>query len=82
MITKGTPAALTDDPGSMIGPFLDPEVKRLLRKRTAKDKLFDLGEIRLETDGIHTVKALESGTVILEVKDGPYAPMGPEDVIA
>lgn len=30
----------------------------------------------------HTVKVLESGTVIMEVKDGPYEPMGPEDVVA
>ena len=29
----------------------------------------------------HTVRALESGTVILEVKDGPYEPTGPEDVL-
>lgn len=29
----------------------------------------------------HTVKALESGTVILECKDGPYAPQSPEDVL-
>lgn len=29
----------------------------------------------------HTVKALESGTVILEVKDGRYEPIGPEDVL-
>jgi len=27
----------------------------------------------------HTVRALESGTVIMEVKDGPYEPTGPED---
>ena len=30
----------------------------------------------------HTVKALESGSVILEVKDGPYEPIGPEDTLA
>ena len=30
----------------------------------------------------HTVKALESGSVILEVKDGPYEPIGPEDILA
>ena len=30
----------------------------------------------------HTVKALESGTVILECKDGPYEPQSPEDVLA
>lgn len=29
----------------------------------------------------HTVKALESGSVILEVKDGPYEPTGPEDIL-
>ena len=30
----------------------------------------------------HTVRALESGTVILEVKDGPYEPTGPEDILS
>ena len=30
----------------------------------------------------HTVRALESGTVILEVKDGAYEPIGPADVLA
>lgn len=29
----------------------------------------------------HTVLALESGTVILECKDGPYEPLGPEDIL-
>lgn len=29
----------------------------------------------------HTVKALESGAVILEMKDGPYEPLGPEDIL-
>lgn len=29
----------------------------------------------------HTVEVLESGTVIMEVKDGPYEPTGPEDVL-
>ena len=29
----------------------------------------------------HTARALESGTVILEMKDGPYEPMGPEDIL-
>lgn len=30
----------------------------------------------------HTVKALESGSVIMEVKDGPYEPMRPEDMLS
>lgn len=29
----------------------------------------------------HTAHALESGTVILEMKDGSYEPTGPEDII-
>lgn len=29
----------------------------------------------------HTLEVIESGTVILEVKDGPYAPSSPEDIL-
>ena len=29
----------------------------------------------------HTARALESGTVIMEVKDGPYEPLGEEDIL-
>ena len=29
----------------------------------------------------HNLVSMESGTVLLEVKDGPYAPIGPEDVL-
>lgn len=29
----------------------------------------------------HTVKALESGSVILEMKEGAYEPTGPEDIL-
>lgn len=29
----------------------------------------------------HTVEALETGTVIFEVKDGPYAPLAEDDVL-
>jgi len=29
----------------------------------------------------HTVEVLESGTVIMEVKDGAYEPIGPEDML-
>ena len=29
----------------------------------------------------HTLRALESGTVILEMKDGAYEPIGPADVL-
>lgn len=29
----------------------------------------------------HTIRSLESGTVIMEVKDGQYEPTGPEDIL-
>lgn len=29
----------------------------------------------------HTVHALESGTVIIEMKNGPYEPIGPQDIL-
>ena len=29
----------------------------------------------------HTVRALESGSVILEMKEGAYEPTGPEDIL-
>ena len=29
----------------------------------------------------HTVEVLESGTVVMEVKDGAYEPLGEEDVL-
>lgn len=29
----------------------------------------------------HNLESFESGTVLLEVKDGPYAPIGPEDIL-
>ena len=30
----------------------------------------------------HTLRALESGTVILEMKDGAYDPIGPADILS
>ena len=30
----------------------------------------------------HTLRALESGTVILEMKDGSYEPIGPADILS
>ena len=29
----------------------------------------------------HTVRSLESGTVILDMKNGPYEPISPEDIL-
>lgn len=37
--------------------------------------------IHLEKGEWHTVEVLESGTVMFEVKDGPYMPPSPEDIM-
>ena len=58
VIAQGTVDELIRDPGSMIGPFLSPGYKGVPGKRTPKEELFALGEIRMKTDAIHTVKPL------------------------
>lgn len=37
--------------------------------------------IQLEKGQWHSLKCLESGTIIFEAKDGAYAPLTPEDII-
>ena len=37
--------------------------------------------VHIPAEQWHTLEVLESGTVIFEVKDGPYAPLGEEDVL-
>ena len=50
-----------------------PSVSNLDRRSNAKRNV-PIGQW-------HAVHALESGSVILEVKDGPYEPIGPEDIL-
>ncbi len=58
VIAEGAPDALAHHPASMIGPFLRPDARTALRPRTPEGELFALGELRLETDAIHTVRPL------------------------
>ena len=58
IIASGSVEELAKNPASMIGPFLMPEHQSALRTRTEREALFKLGEIRLETGNIHTVKPL------------------------
>ena len=58
IIAQGSVGALADNPDSMIGRFLSPEYKGVLRNRTPENALFALGTIRMETSAIHTVKPL------------------------
>ncbi len=58
ILAEGTVQAIADNPASLIGPFLAGRARPAPRPRTAREHLFDLGEIRLETGPIHTVKPL------------------------
>lgn len=37
--------------------------------------------VNVETGRWHSVESLASGSVIVEFKDGPYAPLSPEDIL-
>ena len=38
--------------------------------------------LNIEKGQWHSLKCLESGTVLLECKDGKYEPLGPEDILS
>ena len=38
--------------------------------------------LNIEKGKWHSLKCLESGTVLLEAKDGPYEPLGLEDILS
>ena len=59
VIAQGTVDEIERTPDSQIAPFLRAETTALRRHRVAPEEVFSLGEIRLETEPIHTVHALE-----------------------
>lgn len=58
IITQGRIPDIIKNPASMIGEFLSADSRVLVRERAATDQLFAIGEIRMETSQIHTVKPL------------------------
>ncbi len=58
ILAEGTTRMLSENPASLIGPFLSERDQSALRPQTDAARLFDLGEIRMETGAIHTVKPL------------------------
>ena len=38
--------------------------------------------LNIKKDQWHSLKCLESGTVLFEAKDGKYEPLGPEDILS
>lgn len=59
VIAQGMPEELVKNPDSMIGRFLSPDLRETLRVQISPEHLFDLGEITMQTDCIHTVKPLD-----------------------
>lgn len=59
VIAEGPVDALTRNGQSRIGPYLSGAAEICVRKRIGKEQLFALGEIRLETLQIHTVRPLK-----------------------
>lgn len=49
--------------------------------RFALDPQMDEYGVHIPAGQWHTVEVLEHGTVIFEVKDGPYMPLEPEDMM-
>ena len=59
VIAQGRVRDIAENPASMIGPYLSPEGRVKVRKAADPAHLFDLGEIRMSTGPIHTVRPLE-----------------------
>jgi len=58
VIAKGSVDELAENPKSIIGKYLKQDGSDVLRDKTPKDRLFDLGQIKMQTNQIHTVKPL------------------------
>ena len=66
--------------GRLVWEFYD-ELERICTERIELSPNGEVVALNVPAGQWHTVKALESGSVILEMKNGPYVPMGPEDVL-
>ena len=59
IIAEGTIPEIESNKTSVIGGYLSGKNRVFVRKQIAKEKIFELGKIHLETDKIHTVKPLK-----------------------
>ena len=67
--------------GRLVEEFYD-ELERTCTERIELSPNGPVVALNIPIGQWHTVQVLESGTVILEVKDGPYEPIGPEDILS
>ena len=59
VIAQGPVDAITADPASRLGPFLDGREEVVVRERAAAEEVFVHGALRLASDPLHTVRALD-----------------------
>lgn len=67
--------------GRLVWEYYD-ELERLCTDRIELTPGGSIVALNVPAGQWHTVKALESGSVILEVKDGPYEPQSPADILS
>ena len=60
VIAEGTVPAIEENSASQIGRFLSGKADTLIRRRAARDKVFENGAIHFSTSQIHTVRPLDT----------------------
>lgn len=67
--------------GRLVEEYYD-ELERICTERIELSPNGPVVALNISAGQWHTVKALESGTVILEMKDGPYEPISDADILS
>ena len=67
--------------GRLVWEYYD-ELERICTERIELSPNGQVVALNIPAGQWHTVRALESGSIILEMKEGPYEPIGLEDVLA
>lgn len=66
--------------GRLVEEYYD-ELERICTERIELSPNGPVVALNIPAGQWHTVRALESGTVILEMKNGPYEPLSEEDIL-
>ena len=66
--------------GRLVWEFYD-ELERICTETIERSPNGQVVALNIPAGQWHTVRALESGSVILEMKEGAYEPIGPEDIL-
>ncbi len=78
---KYTSETVTCIRGRVVEEFYD-ELARICTDRIELTPGGNVAVLNVPAGQWHTVRALESGSVILEMKEGAYEPTGPEDILS